>query len=99
MSSGRGIELLEPLFENATLIHAELQRGARAEVRDVADVVIEALELEEHAANESGAQGRHGSGEILDGLRVGDRMRERTGAAEPLGEEEHALDRRPLRRL
>ena len=32
-------------------------------------------------------------------LRVSDRMRERARAAEPFGEEEHSLDRRPLRRL
>src|SRR5712691_11082658 len=72
-----GVQVLELLLEDAALVHAELERGPRAEVGDVPDVVVKTLQLEQDAAHDPRAQAWRQAAERLDSLRVRDSVRER----------------------
>ena len=74
MSRDAGGRLLKALPEHASLIRAQLERCAGAQIRDVPDVVVEALELEQQAADHERAARRRHLRERLDGLRVRDGM-------------------------
>src|SRR5581483_5270447 len=96
MSAHLGVELLQALLQDAALVHPELERGARAEVRDVADVVVQALELEEDAADQQRPPARRNVGERPYRLRVRDGVRERAHAAQTLREMQDTIDALPF---
>ena len=52
MTGDLGVQLLQPLFEDAALIDGKLQRRPGTEIGDVAHVVVEALELQQDTTNE-----------------------------------------------
>ena len=78
---------------------AEGEAGVVDDHAHVADVVVEALELQEHDAQPRPAGGYGAAGERLEGLAVGERVADGRVAGDALGERRRPLERKRLEEL
>ena len=76
-----------------------MERGAGADVADVADVVVEPLQLERDAPDEPGPRRDVDAGNLLERLAVAQPVRDRADAADTLGDVERVERREPLHAL
>src|SRR5207237_6985081 len=83
--------LLHLLLEVGAGHRADRERAAGAHVPRVAEVVVEPLELEQERAAPARPRRWRDPGDLLDGPRDRNRVRERAGAAGALGDEQRAL--------
>ncbi len=93
------VQLLQALPQARPGGGAVVERGAGADVADVADVVVEPLQLEGDAADEPGPRRDDDAGDLLERLAVAHAVRERADPADPLGDEERVERREPLHPL
>ena len=76
-----------------------MERGAGADVADVADVVVEPLQLESDAPDEPGPRRGVDAGNLLECLAVAQAVRDRADPADTLGDVERVERREPLHPL
>ena len=75
------------------------ERDVGRQRADIGDVVVDALELQQHHPQRAGAGGTVDAGETLDGVRVGQRVTDRRVAGDRFGEEQPVTPRQPLEAL
>src|ERR1019366_279185 len=82
------IHLLEAFLQPRSGRGAIVERRARAHVADVADVIVESLDLERDAADEPGARGRGRAHDLLERLAGSEAVRHGARSTDALGQVE-----------
>ena len=93
------VHLLEALLQAHPGGGAVVERGAGADVADVADVVVEPLQLERDAPDEPGPRRGVDAGDLLERLAVAEAVRDRADSADTLGDVERVERREALHPL
>ena len=93
------VRLLEALLQAHPGGGTVVEGGAGADVADVADVVVEPLQLEGNAPDEPGPRRGVDAGDLLERLTVAEGVRDRADPADPFGDVERIERREPLHPL
>src|SRR5665647_1800174 len=93
------VHLLEALLQAHPGGGAVVERGAGADVADVADVVVEPLQLESDATDEPGPRRGVDVGNLLECLTVTQAVRDRADPTDTLGDVKRIERREPLHPL
>src|SRR5229473_2245754 len=93
------VHLLEPFLQTHAGGGAVVERGAGAHVANIADVVVQPLQFERDASDESSARRHVDAGNLLKGLTVTQAVANRAHPADTLGHVERVERRESLHAL